>query len=317
MVLVVCLNPTLQKTLHFAKFIEGEVNRSKTYYLDASGKGVNVSRVLQQLEVPCLHLTHAGGQFRDLFLKKAAEDGVEIVAPDSHSEVRFCTTVLNQERKTTTELVEEPYPVRPETDSEIRQHFTHLLSTCETVIISGTRSPGYTASLYADMVKEAKEQGKWVILDIRGQDLLSTLLPRPHVLKINLKEFVETFLNLKDIQENMQDPSLLPKVEEQFSNIWEQWGVYPLVTNGKEDTLYYKEGKLHRLAVPKPLDPASILNTIGCGDAFTAGFVKAWREAAYPPPQSLAFSQQIERFISFAQQVALLNAYQIRPGRIQ
>jgi len=94
--LAVCLNPTLQKTLVFTAVRSGEVNRCLRSRLDASGKGVNVARVLVQLGQRCTHLTHAGGRFRSSFLALAEESGVTVRAVDNtfgglpeHSPVRI------------------------------------------------------------------------------------------------------------------------------------------------------------------------------------------------------------------------------------
>ncbi len=92
MVLVVCLNPTLQKTLVFSSLREGEVNRTPTYYLDASGKGVNVARVLGQLGIESVHLTHAGGMFREVFITLAEQDGLRMVVPIL--DLRFVSALL-------------------------------------------------------------------------------------------------------------------------------------------------------------------------------------------------------------------------------
>lgn len=44
--LVVCLNPTFQRTVTLDHLECGEVNRGTAARLDASGKGVNTARVL-------------------------------------------------------------------------------------------------------------------------------------------------------------------------------------------------------------------------------------------------------------------------------
>jgi 1-phosphofructokinase/tagatose 6-phosphate kinase len=320
MVLVVCLNPTLQKTLVFKNLREGEVNRSGEYYLDASGKGVNLSRVLEQLGVSAVQLTHAGGSFRDLFLSLAGKDGVQIAALDSGSEIRFCTTLLNREKGTTTELVEEPYPVASETEASVRSMYGNLLRQADTVVITGTRTPGYSVGLYPDMVRMAKDEGKTVVLDIRGDDLRASLPFKPDIVKINLAEFAGTFLDTPIERENIQDPSILQKVEIQFSRLWEEYGVCCITTNGGEDTLYYTAGNVGRVPIEKAgssKESPSILNTTGCGDAFTAGFIAAWKEAGSPAIHTEAFSKYVERWIRAAHRAALLNALQVRPGRIR
>ncbi len=316
MVLVVCLNPTLQKTLVFSSLREGEVNRTPTYYLDASGKGVNVTRVLGQLGIPAIHLTHAGGMFRDIFLTLAEQDNLRILAPDSGSEVRFCTTLLNQGKGTTTELVEEAKPVLPGTETEVRKGFQNLLSKSNCLVISGTRAPGYRETLYAEFVRDAKEAGKRVILDMRGKDLVACLPYRPDVIKINLSEFASTFLGISPDGEQIRDLTVVQRVKEQFLALAEEYGVVCITTNGKEDTLYYNRGDVFRMPVHLSKD-LPVLNTTGSGDAFLAGFLKAWQEEGYPEPSSHAFQAGIEGYLQEAHRVAFLNAAHVRPGRIR
>ena len=67
--LTVCLNPVMQRTMMFPVLRENEVNRTSRYYTHASGKGVNVTRVLTQLGAGAVHLTHAGGRDRDRFIE--------------------------------------------------------------------------------------------------------------------------------------------------------------------------------------------------------------------------------------------------------
>ncbi|MEI6876358.1 MAG: hypothetical protein WCL50_14645, partial [Spirochaetota bacterium] len=59
--LVVCLNPTIQKTLVFGSLAKGEVNRSALHRVDVAGKGVCGARVFGQLGKRAIHLTHLGG----------------------------------------------------------------------------------------------------------------------------------------------------------------------------------------------------------------------------------------------------------------
>jgi 1-phosphofructokinase/tagatose 6-phosphate kinase len=105
-ILSVSLNPTIQKTLVFPNFVSDTVNRAVQHRLDASGKGINVSRVLTQLGKNCTHLTQLGGQFRAIFLELCEQDGLTIEWVESQSPIRFCYTIINNEDKSVTELVE-------------------------------------------------------------------------------------------------------------------------------------------------------------------------------------------------------------------
>ena len=95
MILTVCLNPTLQKTLCFPSVTQGEVNRTDNHRLDASGKGINVSRVLTQLGKTAVHLTQLGGELRPLFLSLCKKDKLlgslgTVEWVESKSPIRFC-----------------------------------------------------------------------------------------------------------------------------------------------------------------------------------------------------------------------------------
>jgi 1-phosphofructokinase/tagatose 6-phosphate kinase len=108
--LSVCMNPTLQKTLCFSGIIPDKVNRTANYRLDASGKGINVTRVLSQLGKKAIHLTQLGGELRALFLSLCEKDDLDICWVESGSAVRFCTTLIadNEEDRTVTETKTRP-----------------------------------------------------------------------------------------------------------------------------------------------------------------------------------------------------------------
>ena len=100
--LTVCLNPTLQKTLRFTSVVRGTVNRTGEHCLHASGKGINVTRVLTQLGKNAVHLTQLGGVMRPLFLSLCEQDGLSVEWVESKSPIRFCYTILTEDDGTVT-----------------------------------------------------------------------------------------------------------------------------------------------------------------------------------------------------------------------
>jgi fructose-1-phosphate kinase PfkB-like protein len=261
--LAVCLNPVLQKTLLLPSFAEGRVNRLTEHYLDASGKGVNVCRGLASLGARAVHLTQAGGWNREIFLKLCAEKGIEVRPVESGSEVRFCYTLLDSGRNATTEIVERARPVASGTEDRVRAGFTGLLERAHTLIISGTRADGFSEGLFPDMVKAAKAAGKTVILDIAGQDLLHCLEHRPDIVKPNREEFAATFPGTG--------------ADGQMLRLWNEYGAAVILTDGGNECLYTEGGEVKSLVPPALPAGAVLLNTTGCGDAFTAGFAHRYR----------------------------------------
>ncbi|MDR0525766.1 MAG: PfkB family carbohydrate kinase [Spirochaetaceae bacterium] len=260
------MNPTLQKTLRFSDLIMDKVNRTNRYRLDASGKGINTTRVLTQLGKPCRHLTQLGGMFRPMFLRLCEKDGLSVSWVESDRNLRFCHTLINDADKSVTELVEESEPVPPETESRLREAFERLLPDCRWLIISGTKAPGFSDELVPFFVKTAKAKGKQIILDLRGEDLKNSLIYEPEVIKPNLLEFAGTFApELVQGNQVMPDPEGL--IEKICADLAERYGCQIILTDGAKPVRFTEEGTIRLY----PFAPVPPVNTTGSGDAFTAG----------------------------------------------
>lgn len=266
-ILVVCLNPTFQKTLILDHFQENEVNRSSTYRLDSSGKGINVARIISQLGTKAMHLTHLGGDRKDEMISLINKDHIELHYITVTSDIRTCTTIINKEKNTTTELVEEPHPVDKESDKKIRELYSTIIGRCSILVISGTRAPGYSASLYSDFVKIAKELNKKVILDIKGSDLDSSLPYFPDVIKPNLSEFVSTYLPQYRVNESDENNTIKDEVVAKMKELHDTYHCSIVITRGKYPIWMYSEQGFSEI----PIKKVKVVNTIGCGDALTSG----------------------------------------------
>ncbi|MCL2810236.1 MAG: PfkB family carbohydrate kinase [Treponema sp.] len=315
MFLTVCLNPTLQKTLQFSSVTSGAVNRTGEHRLDVSGKGINVTRVLTQLGKKAVHLTQLGGDMRPLFLSLCEQDGLDVQWVESNSQIRFCYTLLTENDNCVTELVEESQTVDPQTEPKILDKFDNLLENNSSLkssslrlanlrfdasarglshlIISGKNAAGFSDNVIPYMVKKAKEKGLFVILDIRGNDLINSLKYEPDVIKPNMEEFIATF----GIGTN--DPQ---KLRELVLEIAQKHNCRIILTNGDKKILAAEKENFYEIEVPK----VKAVNTIGCGDAFTAGLASALENGA-------DFKTAINEGI----RCGTLNAGLIRPGVIK
>jgi 1-phosphofructokinase family hexose kinase len=270
--LTVCLNPVLQKTILLKRLWENEVNRSDEYYLQSSGKGINVSRVLKQIGEETIHLTQLGGQNKDLLLSMTEKENIKINWVDSNSEIRFCYTLINKEKKTITEIVEEANPVGAGTEKSIYKEFLILAESCHTLIISGTKASGFSPDIYPMMVSDAKRLGKKIILDIKCNDLKNCLKYKPDIIKPNLSEFIDTFFTDFSLKENEHKDDVLNLVKDKMIEIFRQYGSISVLTRGKFGTVYLDNDKVKSF----PAKNISPVNTTGCGDAYNAGFASAW-----------------------------------------
>src|ERR1700722_668913 len=180
--------PTVQQTMVFGRVVVDEVNRAVETRRGASGKPVNVARVLHTLGEAAMLCVPVGGDtgrfiWGDLDALGIAHDCVECGAP-----TRTCVTVVDHSGKTATELVEESGPLSGDESARMLATFQKHLVGGRMAVLSGTLAPGVGEDFYAECCRFAGKFGVPVILDARGDALSRALAFRPLVVKPNRQE---------------------------------------------------------------------------------------------------------------------------------
>ncbi len=321
MFVTLCLNPTIQKTLCFDKISRGEVNRASRNFTDASGKGINVSRVLAQLGKQVLHVTQLSKQDKLWFEAELEKQAIKLLAIETAAKARTCTTLIEENSlesgaisRCVTELVESGNKVEPETEAALLKAFDALLDGGElhqidSLIISGSKAPGFRDLLFAKIALKAHAHNVPVVLDIRGADLKALLdalrtVPQnacgaPLIVKPNAQELKETFF------EAQAEAMAENQINDCIAKLYSEYGVQSVITRGKDSTLAFDGKKLLNIN-SESIPQEKVLNTIGCGDAFTAGFAAALADGS-------GFEAAVRQGIKCAAQ----NAMTIQPGSIK
>ncbi len=266
-VLTVGLAPTFQKVLVFPSLKENEVNRCTSGTLTASGKAVNVTRVLTRLGRPSVNITQLGGPRTEEFLALSRKEEIEIRYFLSSGPIRTCTTLINEENGTSTELVEEASPVEDTASEKLYSLFEEEIGKHSALVISGTKAKGYSDTLIPSLVERSRGEGKLVVLDIKGKDLIRSLPCSPSLIKPNLPEFCSTFSIAGSVLEENENEALRGEVEEKMRELYDKYGVMTVISRGRYPTWVF-DGKefsvvCNTLSLP-------VVNTIGCGDTLTA-----------------------------------------------
>ncbi len=291
-ILAVGLSPGFQKTLVFDNFSMGEVNRSSSVYTDASGKCVNVCRVLHQAGVSSACLTVAGRENRDSFQRLCNRDGLDMRIVEVAGRLRTCTTILDKGRGECTELVvNEPERVQPREEEDFKTAFLALLpEVSKAVVVSGSCLPGFSEDIIPFMMEETKTRGLFFCADYRGRHLQASFRDRavcPDCVKINEEEFLQTFPG-EELEEGLRCQSR--KYNSDF-----------LISRGARSSLAARDGKIFEI----PSRQVETVNPIGCGDAMTAGLC-----------QGLVEGLSLKDAALKGRDYAALNAARIRPGWI-
>ena len=305
--LTVCLNPTLQKTLRFPSIYPGTVNRTGVHRLDASGKGINVTRVLTQLGKKAMHLTQLGGGLRPLFLSLCEEDGLSVLWAESKSQIRFCYTLLSDSDGAVTELIEESETVGDGTEGRLLERFDDILALTADlswVIISGTKAAGFSDALIPAMTQRAKEKGLKVILDIKGKDLTESLKYKPDIVKPNLFEFAADFAPelIKDNELIAIDDVAKEQIKSAVLDMARKNKCRVILTNGSRRIFAADSDGFFEIE----FQPVKTVNSTGCGDAFTAGLAAALEDG-----------EVFREAINDGCKCGALNAALVRPGVVR
>jgi 1-phosphofructokinase family hexose kinase len=264
--MIICLGttPTVQKTLTFDHIEIDAVNRAKSVLQYASGKSVNVAKILHILGRDALALGILGGDSgrfirREMDRAGVAHDFLEIDPP-----TRTCTTVVDESTRTATELVEESSPVPATVYEALLEKLRSLLDRgkVEALVLSGTLTPGASQDLYARCVAFGVAANIPVVLDAKGEPLKRALPMRPTVVKPNRRELADT------VQMKVESEDALNDAMSQLIAAGPRWCV---VTAGPASTIVSDGASFWRVSSPS----VPVVSPIGSGDSFAAGLTAA------------------------------------------
>ena len=187
MILVVGLSPSWQRILEYERFVVGKVNRAKQVTETASGKGINVVRVAQQLAAKARLLTVAGGYRGALLEKSLREQDIDARIVHVAAETRICQTIIAR-GFTTTELVEEAGALTKNEVRDVLSRFEMEMREAKLVVLTGTIPPGCGNGFYARLIREARRHDIPVLVDTQRMHLIDAVRRKPLLVKINQDE---------------------------------------------------------------------------------------------------------------------------------
>jgi len=262
MILCIGTTPAAQRVMIFRKLTSNAVNRAVTTLDGPAGKSVNVAKVLKELGEQPVTTGFLGGD-RGKYLQAAlTKKGIESDFATVSAETRQSITVIDKSAGTHTELVEESRPVEPADFDKLMAIVRRRTSECRAVVMSGTIVSGGPTTLYHDCTRLAEAAGVLSVVDAQETALLEALKTRPGLVKPNRAELAATIgRQLTDEADAMQA----------MRELCERGAQRVVVTAGRGPVLAFDGKSFWRLTVPR----IKAVNTIGSGDAFTAGLV--WR----------------------------------------
>jgi len=252
------VTPCLQRTIRFPRLQFGRVNRAGSVAVSSGGKSVNVARTLKALQGSPLVTGFAGGETGNRMVSFLEEIGIETDMVWTDQATRICTTLIDETTGCVTELVEEAPLPAPDEWSALDERLSLFLAESDLMVVAGAPPPGSPEDVYAGFARRARESGVAVLIDARGEALLRALAYSPVLAKLNDQELAATWGRPMDTE------GVLREAAQMLIKGGAQW---VLVTQGERDAWLLNETHAWRFTPPA----VDVLNTVGSGDATTAG----------------------------------------------
>jgi tagatose 6-phosphate kinase len=238
------------------------VNRAIEVTEHASGKSINVARVLHTLGEEVVAAGFLGGDSgkfirADLTAAAIAQDFVTV-----NPKTRMCITLMDRSNDAATELVQEASEVEKPAWGKLRQRVAELMPRARVLVLSGSLPPGAPTDFYAFCVNRATECAVMSIVDASGEPLAKALASKPLVVKPNRAELART------LDAPIESDGALRDAIKQLVARGTTWAV---VTQGKDGAVVSDGEQFWRVHSPR----VKAINPIGSGDSVAAGLASA------------------------------------------
>ncbi|MBP2000152.1 tagatose 6-phosphate kinase [Paenibacillus shirakamiensis] len=292
-VVTVTLNAAIDKTYYLEGWSDGEVMRVKDFLAMAGGKGINVARVLSQLGHRQVTATGFVAGFNGQFIvQDVQKSGIQSEFVEISGESRLCLNFMNQNDHTSTEIIEAGPEVQLAYENRMKDKIRHLARRDQLLIFSGSIPKGCRPELYLELIDIAKQAGAEVFLDASGQPLLEGMKAGPHFIKPNEDE-IRPWLNANEFESEVpldastHSEESLKKV---YGQVLRQLSVtysipQVIVTLGSRGAIAQIHDTQYRILTPA----VNVLNPVGSGDAFVAGYAYAYTQQL-PVEQCLRYA---------------------------
>ena len=263
MIYTVTFNPAIDYVVELVSFNIGEINRTTREYMNLGGKGVNVSRVLTNLEVPNVALGFVAG-----FTGDALRNGLEgMGVKTDFISLEEGNTRINVNIKGVEETdINARGPEIP--NSAIDELFKKLdnLQSGDTLVLAGSIPTSLPNDMYERIMERLYGKGIRFVVDATRDLLVKSLKYEPFLIKPNNHELGEIFgLELTTDNEIIYYARELKK----------QGAKNVLISMAGDGAILVDENDVaHKIGTPK----GKVKNSVGAGDSMVAGFCAGYLE---------------------------------------
>ncbi|MGM0641027.1 MAG: 1-phosphofructokinase family hexose kinase [Thermotogota bacterium] len=259
MIFTLTMNPCLDRFLYVDELKPDDTIRVREIKDYPAGKGIDVSRVIEELDGETAAISLLGGKTGEKILYMLQEEGVITIPVWIKTETR--TNVMIETNSEQYRMSLPTYEINNENIEMIKEIVEKFVKKDSSIVVSGSLPNGLDSSFYSNIISDLKKENIKVYFDADGEKLNQGLKSKPFCIKPNIHEFerlIEKNLSSKKeiIEEGM-------KCRKKYD-----LGIL-LISLGSDGALAFSEEGVYECS---PLE-IEVDSSVGAGDSFLAAFV--------------------------------------------
>ncbi len=266
MIYTLTLNPALDYHIHVSELKKNMLNLPNDSVISTGGKGINVSKVLRNLDIDAPSLGFVGGFTGSKIIEELNSLNISTKFITIDQPNRINIKIKQTLENTELEIAGISPIISSKQENELIQLISNTLKSGDFLVCSGSIPSSLSQNIYKKIASSLK--GIKVVLDTRG-DSIKENLHNNFLIKPNIHELEDL---LKTPIKNDDD---IIKAGRQLLDL----GVENIIVSlGKDGSLYMNNKSSYRSLGMT----IKFINTVGAGDSMVAGFIYAASQGKTP-----------------------------------
>lgn len=261
MIYTITFNPALDYIVRVNDFKVGQVNRTSYEEIYAGGKGINVSIVLNNLDVENIALGFIAGFTGDEIENRVKNMGCKT----DFIKLNNGMSRINVKLKSNEESeINGQGPVINENDLEQLFNKLDLFKEGDVLVLAGSIPSTLPENIYEIIMRRLENKNIKIIVDATKDLLLNVLKYKPFLIKPNHDELAELFnVEIKNEEEIIKYAKKLKEMGAR--NV--------LISMAGDGAIFITEdNRVIKSNVPK----GELVNSVGAGDSMVGGFIAGY-----------------------------------------
>lgn len=261
MIYTVTLNPSIDYIVRIPSLKAGELNRMESDLKLPGGKGINVSRVLNNMGQQTTTLGFLGGFTGNFISNWLAKEQVQTDFISIQEDTRINVKIKADEE---TEINAMGPEITLDEAEQLLTQFDRLTSD-DVVVLSGNKPASLPTNFYQQIIQKVSAAGAQFIIDTTGTELMNALQYKPLLVKPNHHELADLFQT-----EFNSVADILPYGKKLLA----MGAKHAVISMAGDGALFFTGNTVYQATVPK----GQVKNSVGSGDSMIAGFIGTLKE---------------------------------------